>query len=62
MCQQVADSPSVDPFTAEKARALKLEWVRLQTPPATTLEEEKRLEAQRESLKKRMADFLAAVL
>jgi len=59
LCQQVADSPSADSVTAEKARVLKLEWVSLQTPPHPVLKEQEKIEAKKESLKKRMAEFLA---
>jgi len=62
LCQKVADDPSI---ARQKARQLHEEWVRLiqaTTPPLSALKEQQEIEAQMESLKKRMAEFLAATL
>ncbi len=65
LCGKVADSPSADSITAEKAWKLKREWVLLiakETPPPPSLKEQQEIEAQKESLKKRIAEFLAVNL
>jgi hypothetical protein len=62
LCGKVADSRSTDSGTARKARELKQEWALLiAQEPHPVLEEQKKIEAQKESLRKRMVDFLAVV-
>jgi hypothetical protein len=62
LCGGVASNPGADSATVKKAHALRLEWVRLQhlPHPALALKESQQLEAQRESLRKRMVEFLSA--
>ncbi len=63
-CQQVADRPSAGKAIAEKAWQLKREWVMLvvrETPPPD-YETHQQIQAQKEELKKRMAEFLATNL
>jgi hypothetical protein len=62
LCGKVAGKPSTDRETVKRAYALRLEWVRLQRLPIPALEEQPRAEAQQQSLKKRMAEFLVAAL
>ncbi len=63
LCGAVADSPSADADTAEKAVQLKHEWALLVAQqPQHVLAEQQRIEAKMESLKKRMAEFLAHTL
>jgi len=62
LCQQVAESPSADSVTAEKARRLKWEWRELENLPPETAKGQQENASQKEALKKRMADFLAATL
>jgi hypothetical protein len=62
LCGNVAVSPSADKGTVDKAHALRLEWVRLNEPPNPVFEEQQKVEAQQESLKKRMVEFLAVTL
>jgi len=65
LCGKVADSPSTDSVTREKAQGLKQEWVLLiarETPPLSELRAQREVEAQKESLKKRMVELLAATL
>ncbi len=65
LCGAVADSPSPDSATAEKAWKLKREWVLLvakETPPPRSRKEHRQIEAEKESLKERMAEFLSARL
>jgi hypothetical protein len=62
MCGNVADNPSADSVTAEKARGFKRDWVLLiakETPPPNELKTREEIERQKESLKKRMIEFLA---
>ncbi len=62
LCQQVAESPSADSATAEKARRLNWEWRELENLPPGTAKGQQENAAQKGALKKRMADFLAATL
>ena len=62
LCGNVAASPSANKSTVEKAHALRLEWVRLHPSPYPVFEEQQKLEAKQESLKKRMVEFLAVTL
>jgi hypothetical protein len=59
LCGKVAGDPSADSATVDKAHALRLEWVRLQQAPHPVLKEQQKIEAQKESLRKRMAEFLS---
>ena len=63
LCQRIADNPS-DYYTsiANDAKALKLEWVRLQTSPNPDYEKQKTIEAEKLALKTRMVEFLASTL
>lgn len=62
LCGKVAGNPAVGPEIADKAHALRSEWVRLQKPPQPTLKEQQKLETQQAALKERMAEFLATVM
>jgi hypothetical protein len=62
LCQQVADSPTADEKTAQKGWQLKREWVVLvgrESPSAGSYQEHEKVQAEKEELKKRMAEFLA---
>jgi hypothetical protein len=56
LCGKVADVS--DAATSEHARALKVEWASLQTPPSSSLTEERKKDAKRQDVRKRMLDFL----
>lgn len=61
LCQKLADADSADAATGEKARQLKLEWVRLvasETPPPLTAREYDQIQSDKQALKKRMVEFL----
>ena len=63
LCQRVADNPAAYLLAeAEEAAKLKLEWENLQTPPNFSHALQTRIEAQNDSLRRRMIGFLAAVL
>ena len=63
LCQRVADNPAAYLLAeAEEAAKLKLEWENLQTPPNFSHALQTRIEAQKDSLRRRMIGFLAAVL
>jgi hypothetical protein len=63
LCQRVADNPAAYLLAeAEEAARLKLEWQNLQTPPNSSHALQARIEAQKDSLRRRMIGFLAAVL
>ncbi len=64
LCGEVADNPSADADTAEKAWQLKREWLVVterETPPPPSLKENQQIEAEKEALRKRMVEFLAGV-
>ncbi len=61
LCGNVTSNPAADPAAIEKAHALRLEWVRLQHPLHLDSTEQQKIEAQKESLKKRMAEFLSGL-
>jgi hypothetical protein len=63
LCQRVADNPAAYLLAeAEEAARLKLEWENLQTPPKFSHALQTRIEARKDSLRRRMIGFLAAVL
>lgn len=63
MCQRVADNPSAyTTAVSDQALKLKLEWMSLQTSPDPDLEKQRAIEAKKEALNKRMAEFLAGIL
>jgi hypothetical protein len=63
LCQQVADDPErYTEAAASEAFKLKLEWVRLQTPPLPSLKAQQEVERKRAEVRKRMIKFLAGVL
>ena len=57
LCEKLSnvcpDSPTV-----AKCRELKAEWVLLQTPPSSSLKEEREKDAKRSDLRNRMIQFL----
>jgi hypothetical protein len=61
LCGEVAGSSSVNSATVEEARGLRQEWVLLQRRPSPSLEEQREIEAKKESLRNRMIDFLARI-
>jgi hypothetical protein len=62
-CQRVADNPSAYTATiSSNALELKREWTRLQTKPDPDYEKQKKIDAQKADLKKRMVEFLSAIL
>ena len=64
MCQNVADDPSVDAVTAERAWGLKREWIVLvasETPLPPDLATQRQIDTKKAALKKRMFDFLRTV-
>ena len=56
LCKKVADIS--DAPAAAEARALRIEWAALQSPPSMSLKEEQAKDAKRQDLRKRMLDFL----
>ena len=62
LCGKVADIPSADSIAVERAHALRMEWVQLQRPPRPALNQQQKIKAQQESLRKRMAEFLTGAL
>jgi len=63
LCQRVADNRAAYlPAAAEEAAKLKLEWENLQVPPNVGYILQRRIEAQKDDLRKRMIGFLTAVL
>jgi hypothetical protein len=63
LCQRVADNRAAYlPDAAEEAAKLKLEWENLQVPPNVGYILQRRIEAQKDDLRKRMIGFLTAVL
>jgi len=65
LCQKVAEDPSASGLAADQGRGLKQEWTLLThsiTPPLPALKEQQQIEAETVKLKRRMVDFLAAIL
>jgi hypothetical protein len=63
LCQRVADNRAAYlPAAAEEAAKLKLEWENLQMPPNLNYALQTRIEQQKDTLRRRMIGFLAAVL
>jgi hypothetical protein len=63
LCQRVADNRATYLLAAaEEAAKLKLEWENLQTPPNLGYILLRRIEAQKDDLRRRMIGFLAEVL
>ncbi len=62
LCGKVAAMASADKGIVETAHALRLEWVRLQQSLHPALKEQQKIETQKESLKKRMVEFLVRTL
>ena len=63
LCQRVAEDPSnYTKAGADEAFKLKLEWVSLEGERSPDLKRQQESEAQLASLKKRMGEFLAAIL
>jgi len=57
LCANVAKNRSADRKQSDAAQALRLEWVRLELDRSP----HDKVEAEEDSLKKRMAEFLAGV-
>ena len=63
MCSKVADDPKrYSEAGSEKALKLKTEWASLQTPPQPSLMDQRKKEAQLQTLHNSMAEFLAGIL
>ena len=63
LCQRVADNRAAYLLdAAEEAAKLKLEWENLRMPPNLGYVLQRRIEAQKDDLRRRMIGFLAAVL
>lgn len=63
LCQRVADNRAAYLLAAaEEAAKLKLEWENLQTPPNLNYALQRKIEEQKDRLRRRMIGFLAAVL
>jgi hypothetical protein len=63
LCQRVADNRAAYlPAAAEEAAKLKLEWENLRMPPSLNYALQTRIEQQKDTLRRRMIGFLAAVL
>ena len=60
LCSKVAEHPSVDAPTKEKARSLKAEWAALQTTPLSG--EKKKHDEKVAENHKRMVEFLKELL
>lgn len=59
LCGKVAEEPSLDESTREKARHLKVEWAGLQNPPSSNLLEEQERNTKRQENHRKMTEFLA---
>jgi len=57
LCQRLSENCS-DPSTIRQSRLLKTEWVMLQVPPSSNLQQERENDAKRWDLRKRMVDLL----
>jgi hypothetical protein len=63
LCQRVADNRAAYLLdAAEEAAKLKLEWENLRMPPNLGYVLQRRIEAKKDDLRRRMIGFLAAVL
>jgi hypothetical protein len=63
LCQRVADNRAAYLLAAaEEAAKLKLEWENLHTPPNLSYVLQRRIEAQKDDLRRRMIGFLAGIL
>jgi hypothetical protein len=60
LCQRVADNPAayLEP-AAEEASHLKLEWGKLQSQPNPNYAVQRKIEQQKDHLRRRMIEFLA---
>jgi hypothetical protein len=63
LCQRVTDNRAAYLLAAaEEAAKLKLEWENLQTPPDSGYILQRRIEAQKDDLRRRMIGFLSGIL
>jgi hypothetical protein len=63
MCQRVADNPGAYlAVAAEQASKLKLEWDKLQSFPNPNCAVQRRIEEQKDHLRRRMVGFLVGIL
>lgn len=63
ICGKVADDPKgYAEQDATRARALRHEWVKLQTPPEFALKDEQKKRLQLAAWRQRVAEFLAGIL
>jgi len=63
MCQRVADNPGAYlAVAAEQASKLKLEWEKLQSFPNPNYVLQRKIEQQKDHLRRRMVGFLAGIL
>jgi hypothetical protein len=60
LCQTVADNPGAYlAAAAEEASKLRLEWAKLQSQPNPNYAVQRKIEQQKDHLRRRMIEFLA---
>jgi hypothetical protein len=60
LCQRVADNPGAYlAAAAEEASKLRLEWAKLQSQPNPNYAVQRKIEQQKDHLRRRMIEFLA---
>jgi hypothetical protein len=60
LCQRVADNPGAYlAAAAEEASKLRLEWAELQSQPNPNYAVQRKIEQQKDHLRRRMIEFLA---
>ena len=63
LCQRVADNPGAYLAEAsEEASGLKLEWAKLQAQPNPNYAVQRKIEQQKDHLRRRMVEFLTRTL
>jgi len=63
LCQRVADNPGAYLAEAsEEACKLKLEWAKLQSQPNPNYAIQRKIEQQKDHLRRRMIEFLSGTL
>jgi len=63
LCQQVADNRAAYlAEAAEEASKLKLEWAELQSQPNPNYAVQRKIEQQKDHLRRRMIEFLTSTL
>jgi hypothetical protein len=63
LCQRVADNPGAYLAEAsEEASGLRLEWAKLQSQPNPNYAVQRKIEQQKDHLRRRMVEFLTRTL